>query len=389
VDFELSPELAELQETCRRIAREKVKPRAREIDETNAYPDDLFEVFAAAGLFGLVIPEDYGGSGAGIMGLTLAIEEVAKYSNTAALMLLLSRLPTGPLIFAGTEEQKRTYLPGIADGTRRAAFGLSEPDAGSDVMGQRTVAVRDGDHYVVTGRKCWMSGITVADWYTVHAKLDSADHRDHTRTVALVIPRDTPGVEVGSTDRKMGVRGVPTGELLLDGVRVPVPNRIGDEGAGFKVVMKGLNSMRPIVAARGIGLAEGAIMYAVEYAKERMAFERRLVDFQGLQWMLAEVATEIEAARLLTYRSAVLSDQGKFAKEHAPYLSMAKYAATELAVKASNVALQVLGAAGYMADHMTELYYRDARQLTIVEGTSQVQLGLIAQGLIEGDLWWD
>ncbi|MBX7161756.1 MAG: acyl-CoA dehydrogenase family protein [Acidimicrobiia bacterium] len=389
MDFELPAELAELQATVRRIARDKVKPRAREIDLEDTYPEDVFGVFAKAGLFGLVIPEDYGGSGAGILGLTLAIEEVAKYSNAAALLLLLSRLPTGPIIFAGTEEQKREYLPGIADGSQRAAFGLSEPGAGSDVMGQRTVAVRDGDEYVLTGRKCWMSGVNVADWYTVHAKLDDPNHRDHTRTVCLLVDRSLPGVEVGSLDAKMGVRGIATGELLLDEVRVPVSKRVGDEGAGFKTIMKGLNSMRPIVAARGIGLAEGALMYAAEYAKEREAFGSHLADFQGLQWMMAEVATEIEAARLLTYRSAVLSDEGRFGKEYAPYLSMAKYYATELAKKAADVAVQMLGAAGYMKDHMTELYYRDARQLTIVEGTTQVQLGLIARGLLDGDLWWD
>lgn len=389
MDFELSPELAQLQETARRIAQDKVKPRAREIDLTNEFPTDLFEVFAAAGLFGLVIPEEYGGSGAGILGLSIAIEEIAKYSNAAALLLLLSRLPTGPVIFAGTDEQKAAYLPAIAAGEARAGFGLSEPGAGSDVMGQRSVAVRDGDHYVLNATKCWMSGVDVADWYTVHAKLDDPNHRDHTRTVCLIVDRNLPGVEVGSLDAKMGVRGVATGELRLEDVRVPLSQRVGAEGEGFKTIMKGLNSMRPIVAARGIGLAEGALMYAVEYAREREAFGRHLSDFQGLQWMMAEVATEIEAARLLTYRAAVLSDQGRFGKEYAPYLSMAKYHATELAKKAADVAVQILGAAGYMKDHMTELYYRDARQLTIVEGTSQVQLGLIAQGLIAGDLWWD
>lgn len=389
MDFELSPELTELQATVRRIARDKVKPRAREIDLSDEYPEDIFDVFAGAGLFGLVIPEEYGGSGAGILALSLAIEEVAKYSNAAALMLLLSRLPTGPIIFAGTDAQKAAYLPGIADGSKRASFGLSEPGAGSDVMGQRTVAVRDGDDYVLTGQKCWMSGVDRADWYTIHAKLDDPNHRDHSRTVCLIVERALAGVEVGNLDAKMGVRGIATGELLLDSVRVPATQRVGEEGAGFKTIMKGLNSMRPIVAARGIGLAEGALMYAVEYAKEREAFGKQLASFQGLQWMMAEVAAEIEAARLLTYRSAVLSDQGRFGKEHAPYLSMAKYYATELAKKAADVAVQILGAAGYMKDHMTELYYRDARQLTIVEGTTQVQLGLIARGLLDGDLWWD
>jgi alkylation response protein AidB-like acyl-CoA dehydrogenase len=392
VDFALPEELAALQETVRRIAQDKVKPRARDIDETGEYPDDLFEVFRDAGLLGLCIPTAYGGSGAGILGLTIAIEEVAKYSNTAALMLLLTRLPTGPVMIAGSEEQKRRYLPGIADGTQRAAFGLSEPQAGSDVMGMRTRAVPDPDRpggWVLDGVKCWMSGVAQADWYTVFAKTSaSVGDRSHDSVTAFIVERASGGVEVGSLDRKMGVRGVDTGELLLSGVRVPPENVIGQVG-GFRLAMLGLNSMRPVVAARGIGLAEGALMYATEYVQERAAFGRTIADFQGVQWEIAKLATEIEAARLLTYRAAWMADRGQFTKEWVPYLSMAKYYATELAVKASGVAVQLLGAAGYMKDHPTELWYRDARQLTIVEGTTQVQLGLIARGVLDRDLWWD
>jgi alkylation response protein AidB-like acyl-CoA dehydrogenase len=392
MDFDLPEELAELQATCRRIAQDKVRPRAREIDETGEYPQDLFEVFRDAGLLALCIPEQYGGAGAGILGLTIAIEEVAKYSNTAALMLLLTRLPTGPVMIAGSEEQKQRYLPGIADGTQRAGFGLSEPQAGSDVMGMRTKAVPDPDRdggWILNGTKCWMSGVVQADWYTVFAKTSpDVSERRHDSVSAFIVERGWGGVEVGSTDRKMGVRGVDTGELLLHDVRVPPENVIGEVG-GFRLAMLGLNSMRPIVAARGIGLAEGALMYATEYVQQREAFRQTIADFQGIQWEIAKLATEIEAARLLTYRAAWLADQGKFTKEWVPYLSMAKYYATELAVKASNVTLQLLGAAGYMKDHLTELYYRDAKQLTIVEGTSQVQLGLIARGVLDHDIWWD
>ena len=389
MDFELSDELTALQETCRRIAQDKVKPRAREIDESEEYPQDLFEVFADAGLLGLCIPTEIGGSGAGILGLTIAIEEVAKYSNAAALMLLLTRLPTGPVMIAGSEEQNARYVGPIADGSQRAAFCLSEPQAGSDVMGMRTKAVRDRDDWVLNGTKCWISGVAQADWYTVFAKTaPDVTSRDHDSITAFVVERGWDGVEVGSLDRKMGVRGVATGELLLTDARVPAANVVGEVG-GFRLAMLGLNSMRPIVAARGIGLAEGALMYATEYVKERAAFTKTIADFQGIQWEIAKVATEIEAARLLTYRAAWLADQGRFTKEWVPYLSMAKYYATELAVRASDVSLQLLGAAGYMKDHMTELYYRDAKQLTIVEGTSQVQLGLIGRGVLAGDLWWD
>jgi alkylation response protein AidB-like acyl-CoA dehydrogenase len=391
MDFELPEELAALQASVRRLAQDKVRPRAREIDETGEYPEDLFAAFRDAGLLGLCIPEEYGGAGAGILGLTLAVEEVAKHSNTAALMLLLTRLPTGPVMIAGSEELKRRLLPGIAAGTARAAFGLSEPAAGSDVVGMRTRAVPDPERsggWILDGVKCWMSGVVQADWYTVFAKTGDVSSRRHDAITAFVVERDFPGVSVGSIDRKMGVRGVDTGELVLEHVRVPPENVIGEVG-GFRLAMLGLNSMRPVVAARGIGLAEGALMYATEYARAREAFGQTVAAFQGVQWEIAKLATEIEAARLLTYRAAWLADRGRFTKEWVPYLSMAKYYATELAVRASGAAVQLLGAAGYMKDHPTELWYRDARQLTIVEGTSEVQLGLIARGVLDHDLWWD
>jgi alkylation response protein AidB-like acyl-CoA dehydrogenase len=388
MSFDLAPEYLELQATVRKLAQEKIAPRARQIDTDATYPQDVFEVFRDAGLLGLVVPEEYGGGGAGILGLTLAIEEVAKYSNTAALMLLLCRLPTGPVLIAGSEEQKQRYIRPVATGEQRAGFGLSEPQAGSDVAGMRTRAVRDGDDFVLNGTKCWMSGVVQADWYCVFAKTGPADSRKHDDISCFIVERAWPGVSVGRTDDKMGVRGVDTGELVLDDVRVPAANVVGEVG-GFRLAMLGLNSMRPIVAARGIGLAEGALMYAVDYVKQRAAFGRTIADMQGMQWKIAELATEIEAARLLTYRAAIMADEGKYTKEYVPFLSMAKYYASEVAVKVSGEALQMLGAAGYMKDHMTELYYRDARQLTIVEGTSQVQLGLIARGVLDHDLWWD
>jgi alkylation response protein AidB-like acyl-CoA dehydrogenase len=388
VQFDLAPELEELRATVRKLAQERVAPRAREIDATQQYPQDLFDLFVEAGLTGLCIPEELGGAGAGILGLTLAIEEVAKYSQAAALMLLLTRLPTGPVMIAGTEEQQRRYVTPVATGAARAAFGLSEPQAGSDVMGMRTRARPDGDGWVLSGTKCWMSGVQQADWYCVFAKTSAVESRAHDSISAFVVERPWPGVSVGRVDKKMGVKGVDTGELLLDDVHVPAENVVGEIG-GFRLAMLGLNSMRPVVAARGIGCAEGALMYAVEYVKARQAFERTIADFQGIQWKIAELAAEIEAARLLTYRAAWMADRGQFTKEWVPYLSIAKYYATELAVKASSEALQMLGAAGYMEDHPLELLYRDAKQLTIVEGTTQVQLGLIARGVLDHDLWWD
>ncbi len=391
MDFDLSEELSALRDVVRKLAKDKVQPRAREIDLTGEYPEDIFAAFRDADLLGLCLPIEHGGSGAGILGLTIAVEEVAKYSSACALMLLLTRLATGPIIIAGSEEQKKRYLPGIAAGTQRASFALSEPDAGSDVVGMRTRAVGDRERdggWVLNGTKCWISGVSQADWYTVFAKTGEASSRRHDSITAFIVEREYEGVSVGAIDDKMGVRGVDTGELVLSAVRVPPENVIGEVG-GFRLAMLGLNSMRPIVAARGVGLAEGALMYAVDYVKQRRAFGGTIAEFQGIQWEIAKLAVEIEAARLLTYRSAWLADKGHFTREWAAYLSMAKYHATEVAVRASGLAVQLLGAAGYMKDHPTELWYRDARQLTIVEGTSQVQLNLIAKGVLDHHLWWD
>jgi alkylation response protein AidB-like acyl-CoA dehydrogenase len=389
MDFALSEELRSLQETVRRLAQDKIKPRAREIDTSGEYPQDIFDEFRKADLLGLCIPEQYGGSGAGILGLTIAIEEVTKYSNVLGLMLLLTRLPTGPVMIAGTEEQKQRYLPGIASGDSRAAFCLSEPSAGSDVAGMVTRATPDPNvpgGFVLNGVKCWISGGMQADWFTVFAKTGEPTSRKHTDIGSFIVDANSPGVTRPRVDKKMGVKGIDTAEIVFDEVAVGPENVIG---GGFRLAMQSLNAMRPIVAARGIGLAEGALMYATEYVKHRAAFGKTIADFQGIQWEIARCATEIEAARLLTYRAACLADEGKFSKEYVAYLSMCKYYASEIAVKTSGLAVQLLGAAGYMEDHPVEQFYRDARQLTIVEGTSQVQLGLIAQGVLGHDLWWD
>ncbi|MFF5988382.1 acyl-CoA dehydrogenase family protein [Prauserella flavalba] len=382
---EMNDELSELRRTVRKFAKDVVEPRALSIDSDNCYPTDMFEALKKADLLGLASPLEYGGSGAGTLGLSLAIEEVGKYSNTVALMLLLTRLPVLPILLGGSEEQKQRYVPDVGTGARRAAFGLSEPHAGSDVASMRTIAKPDGGSWVITGSKCWMSGIEQADFYVVFARI--ADQPGGFG--CFVVDRSLPGVSVTRVDEKMGVRGVNTGELRLDDVRVAASDVIGEPGKAFKLAMRTLNSMRPIVAARGLGLAEGALMYAVDYMKARNAFGAPLTHQQGLAWIVAEHAAQIEAARLLTYRAARLIDAGRIGKDVVPFLSMAKLAATETAVSVAGSAVQLLGAAGYMKEHRTELYYRDAKQLTIVEGTSQIQKNLIAQGVFGGDLWWN
>jgi alkylation response protein AidB-like acyl-CoA dehydrogenase len=380
----LPQEILDLQQTVRKFAADVVEPRAMSIDAENTYPHDVFKALQDADLLGLATPEEYGGSGAGTLGLTVAIEEVAKYSNSVALMLLLTRLPVLPLLLAGSEDQKQRHVTDVATGARRAAFGLSEPHAGSDVSSMRTTARRDGDDWVLTGSKCWMSGIEQADFYVVFARIADVDNGFG----CFIVDRTRDGVSIARVDDKMGVRGINTGELVLDGVRVSVSDVVGEPGKAFKLAMLTLNSMRPIVAARGLGLAEGALMYAVDYMKSRQAFGAPLTQQQGLGWMVADHAVHIEAARLLTYRAARMVDAGRFDKDSVPFLSAAKLMATETAVSVSNTAVQLLGAAGYMKEHRTELYYRDAKQLTIVEGTSQIQKNLLAQAVFSGELWW-
>ncbi len=385
MQFELTEEQRLIRDTARRIAKERVAPRAAEIDATAEYPQDIFEAFREVGLLGLTIPTAYEGSGAGTLALALAIEEAAKYCCASGLILLLSTLPTNPILFGGTEAQKKAWLPRVARGEARGAFCLTEPNAGSDAAAIQSRAVRDGDDYVLNGEKMFISGGTVADFVVAFAKTDPAKG---TRGVAgFIVPTDSPGFSIPRTDRKMGVRGVPTANIVFDNVRLPADMLLGEEeGRGFNHAMLSLSSLRPVVGARGVGLAEGALNYALEYARQREAFGNPIADLQAIQFMFADMAIQIEAARLLVYQGCWMIDQGRFKREDAALLSIAKAYATEMAVKVSSDALQVLGAQGYMMDHPLERHYRDARQLMIVEGTSQIQRLVIARALLEQEL---
>ncbi|MFZ5824157.1 MAG: acyl-CoA dehydrogenase family protein [Bacillota bacterium] len=387
MEFTFAPEYQELIKLARQVAEKSIAPRAAQVDEEGVYPEDYFKLFRETGLLGVAIPEQYGGSGLGALGLVLAVEEVAKYCCSAGLMLLLTRLSTMAVSLAGTEEQKREYLEGTATGRRRGAFCLSEPDAGSDTQNIRTRAVRQGDRYVINGTKNWISGAGQADFFIVATKTDPTAPGSKGYSV-FVVDRDTPGVTVGKKEHKMGVRGLPVHQVIFEDVAVEASSLLGAENQGFKIIMNNLNAVRPVVAARGIGLAEGALMYWLGYARQREAFGKPIIEHQGLQWMAAEIAAEIEGARLLTYRAARLVDSGQTGKEAAPFLSMAKLKATELAVKASNDLLQMMGAVGYMEEYPMARYVRDARQLTIVEGTSQIQKNIIARALADGTLRW-
>lgn len=384
MDFELSEENRLIKDTARRLAKDIIAPRAKELDETGEYPHDYFEAFKNAGMLGMALPESMGGTGNGILPLCLAIEEVAKYECGAGLMLVLSGLPTRPIMFGGTPEQQQKYLPSLAAGDTKAAFCLTEPDHGSDAANLQTRAVRDGDDYILNGNKVYISGGTVADYLTVFARTGGPGAKGIS---AFVVDAHAPGVNIDRTDDKMGVRSVPTAHFSFQDVRVPAENLLGlEEGNGFNHAMLTLNSMRPTVGARGVGLAEGCIAYALEWARERKAFGSAVIDFEAIQFMFADMAIQVEAARNLVYKAAWLVDQGKFGKEYAHNLSIAKAYATEVANKVAFDSLQVLGAQGYMKDHPLERHYRDARQLMIVEGTSQVQRVVISRAMIDRNL---
>jgi alkylation response protein AidB-like acyl-CoA dehydrogenase len=300
-------------------------------------------------------------------------------------MLLLSSLSTHTIKLFGAERQHHEYIGPIARGERKGAFCLTEPDAGSDVANLQARAVKDGDDYLISGQKCFISGGPNADQVVVFAKTDPADPRS---LQAFVVDTDMPGFEVTSTDRKMGVRGVPTGVLSFDNVRVPRERLVGEreDAGGMKLPLATLNSLRPVVGARGVGLAEGALTYALDFARQRRAFGGPLTDLQAIQMKFADMAIDIEAARLLVYQGSWLIDQGRFGPTDAHYLSIAKAYATEMSNRVAHEALQVLGGQGYMQDHPLERHYRDARQLMIVEGTSEIQRLVISRALIDRNL---
>ena len=384
MDFDLSDEHRLIQQTARRVSRDVIAPRAAEVDETGEYPEDYFQAFKDADLLGITLPKAVGGSEAGTLALAIAVEEAAKFDCSAGPMLLLSSLSTHTVKFFGTERQQQEYIGPVARGEKKAAFCLTEPDAGSDVANLQTRARRDGDEYVITGQKRYISGGPIADQLVVFAKTDPADPKTLN---AFLVDTDMPGFEVTSIDRKMGVRGVPTGVLTFDEVRVPAANLVGEqEGLGMRAPLATLNSLRPVVGARGVGLGEGALDYALKFARERRAFGGPLTDLQAIQMKLAEMAIDIEAARMLVYQGSWMVDQGRFGPEHGHMLSVAKAYATEMANRVASEAMQILGGQGYMMDHPLERHYRDARQLMIVEGTSEIQRLVISRALMTGNL---
>ncbi len=386
MNFELDSDQQAVRERARTLAREVVAPRAAEIDAQGVYPHDVFAAFRDDGLLGLSFPAEYGGSGMGTFGLALATEEVGKYCQNSALILLLTRLATAAIMMGGSEEQKQRYGRGVAMGQLKGAFALTEPEAGSDAAAIATTARRDGDDWIINGHKRWAGQATEADFCIVVAKTTENNGEG---CGVFIVDLPNPGFRITRDLPKMGVTAVPVVDITLDECRVTGSQLIGDAVNGFKLTMRSLNVVRPIVAARGVGLAQGAVQYAVDYAQKRHTFGQPIIDHQAVGFPMAEMAMKIEAARLLTYQACMLVDQGKSGVEIAPFLSMAKAYASELAVEASDKALQVLGGNGYLKDYATERYYRDARQLMLVEGTSEIHRLIIHRALKEGRInYW-
>ena len=386
MDFEPSEQHRRVRELAARVAREVVAPRAAAVDREGRYPEDYFAAFRDAGLLGLGFGEEWGGGGAGTLGLAIAVEELAKYCATAGLLLLTTRLATAAVAMAGTPAQRERYLRGVASGRLRGAFALTEPGAGSDAAAITTTAARDGDGYLLNGTKLWAGQATVADFVIVVAKTDpGAGARG---VSAFIVDLPNPGFRITRELPKMGVLGMPVVEIALRDCHVPAAALLGEEHRGFPLVMRHLNVVRPLVAARGVGLAAGATQYALAYARRRRTFGQPLIAHQAVAFKLAELAMAVESARLLTYRAAWLVDRGGDGRDVAHHLSIAKAVASETAVRAAEEALQILGGYGYLKDYITERYYRDAKQLTIVEGTSEVHRLIVSRALDEGLLDW-
>lgn len=377
----LTEEQEMIRRTVRDIAEEKVSVRAAEIDRSDEYPWDLLKLFSNQELMGLGIPQEYGGSGLDLLTCCLVFEELAKVSLTASIMVGSQELGSMPLLLAGNKDQKQKYLPPIAKGQKVCAFGLTEPEAGSDAGSTKTRAIRKGNEYVINGRKCFITNGGIAETYTVFA---STDPSQGIRGIsAFIVEKGFSGFSIGKKEDKMGIRGSQTAELIFEDCLVPQENLLGQEGDGFKIAMKTLDKTRPAVGAQAVGLAQGALDYAVSYAKQRHQFGQPIISLQGLQFMLADAATKTEAARQLVYQAAMVVDEkvsasGRTPPEVSKLSAMSKLFSTDVAMSVTTDAVQILGGYGYMKEYPVERMMRDAKILQIIEGTNQIQRTVIA-----------
>ncbi|MBO1014504.1 acyl-CoA dehydrogenase family protein [Achromobacter sp. SD115] len=373
--YALNDDQLQIQDLIRRVAREKVAPRANEIDSSAEYPHDMYALLKELGLFTLPFPEQYGGAGS-MLSACLAIEEFGRVCYNTAYLLLVQWVPFGAILHGGTEEQKARLLPGLASGDLRGAFSTTEAQSGSDVSGIKTRAEKVDGGFLLNGAKIWCTNSDIADFILVAAKY----REDGKDGISLfIVERGTPGLQVGRKEEKMGARGVPSCPLFLDNVLVPDANMLG---GGFRAVMEAFNASRPLIGARGVGLAQGALDHAIEFVTNRTAFGQQVSEFQGVRWMLADMAMQTEAARQLVYRAASLVDGGAPAAALAPVAAMAKCFASDTAMKVATDAVQLFGAAGISSEYPINRYFRDAKVLQIIEGTNQIQRNIISNSLL-------
>ena len=373
--YSVPPGIADLQATIRKIAAERVAPRAAEIDETGDYPWDIRKLFAEHDILGLPFAAEHGGTGTGTLALSIAIEEVAKACASSALILMVQDLGTLPIQLFGSDEQKQRWLPRCASGEWSPAFALSEPDAGSDPASMRTHAVRDGDEWVINGTKNWITNAGIADFYVVFAVTD----HEHHRLSAFVVEKDTPGLSIGKLERKLGIKGSPTGSPVFDDVRVPAENLVGEQGKGLAIALGTLEHTRLGAAAQAVGIAQGATDFANHYARERIAFGKPINRLQAIQFKLADMETGTAAARELLYKAAAVADRGE--PGLGKWSSMAKLFASDNAMRVTVEAVQVLGGYGYVTDYPVERMMRDAKITQIYEGTNEIQRLVIARSM--------
>jgi alkylation response protein AidB-like acyl-CoA dehydrogenase len=374
-----SDEEAMILDVVRQLVKERVEPRAAEIDAKAEFPWDIKQLFAENDLLGIPFPAEYGGLGGSFVTYVKVVEEVSKACASSALIIAVQELGALPILIGGSDEQKRRWIPDLASGATIAAYALTEPGSGSDAAGSmRTKARRDGDHYVLDGSKIWITNGSVADVVTVFAVTDPA--KGPNGISAFVVEKGTPGFTVGKLEKKMGIRGSPTVELAFENCRVPVANMLGDEGVGFKIAMKVLDKSRPGIAAQALGIAQGALDYATEYTKQRVAFGKPISQQQGLQFMLADMKTEVEAARLLLYEAARKCDENS--PDVTTWAAMAKLKCGDVAMSVTTDAVQLLGGYGYSTEYPVERMMRDAKITQIYEGTQQIQRIVIARSMV-------
>ena len=368
-----------IQKLAREIAQERIAPLAAHVDETEEYPAEQLRLLGEQGLMGLHIPEEYGGAAAGALAYCLAAEEVARACAATSTIFLVQNLGGYPIVLGGNAEQKKRFLPRLATGEITAAFSLSEPGSGSDAAGMTCTAERKGDRYVVNGSKMWVTNGSHAGVITVFVSTDRAQRARG--VTALLVEPGTPGFTVGKHEKKLGIRGSPTVALHFTDCEIPVENRLGEEGGGFRLAMRTLEASRPTIGAQAVGIAQAALDAAVAYAKERKSFDQPIAAFQGIQFMLADMAMAVHVSRLAVHHTAALMDRG--AASTAFEASVAKCLASDTAMKVATDAVQIFGGYGYTREFPVERYMRDAKITQIYEGTNQIQRLVIARALLE------